>query len=83
MRPIDTYQKEIYFNDAANLPAVYSKENAITISLITGYVAATLPKAIKQAILLKVTNYYENRNDTVEVLSKSSENLLRKYRFYY
>ena len=84
LRNLDTYQKEIYYKAFSDLPAVKADtDNAVSILVTTGYTAATLPMAIYQAILLKVTNYYEQRNDGVEVLSKASENLLRNYRFYY
>lgn len=81
--PNDKFCKQIYFTDFENLPALADTQNAVTVEITAGYTAATLPRAIKQAILLRLTNFYENRNDTVEALPKASTNLLRNYRFYY
>lgn len=84
LRNLDSFQKEIYYKTFSALPAVKADtDNAVSILVTTGYTATTLPMAIYQAILLKVSNYYEQRNDGVEVLTKASENLLRNYRFYY
>ena len=80
LKPFDEFQSIIYFNDFDNIPTV--QEGSIEIEITTGYTAATLPKAIKQAAMLILTNSYENRGDSVEVLTKASTNKLRPYRFY-
>jgi len=83
LRPLDKYQFEIYFNDVANLPTIKAA-TYIKIAVTTGYnSAADLPMALKQAIFLIVSSYYEGRQDSVEVLPKASTNILSKYRFYY
>ena len=84
LRQVDKYQSEIFFNDYDNIPTVSTtKSQPVEISVTTGYDATTLPKAIKQAILLLIGSFYENRQDTVEALPKATTNLLRKYRFHY
>jgi len=81
LRPYDKYQSEIYFTDFDNIPTI--TEGTVEIEITTGYKAATLPMAIKQAAMLTIGNFYENRQDSVEALPKASTNLLRSYRFYY
>ena len=83
LRPIDKYQHIIHYENYDDLPSVYEKSNAVTITITTGYVQATLPKVIKQAIFLIIGSFHENRQDSVEALPKASTNLLRKYRFEY
>jgi uncharacterized phiE125 gp8 family phage protein len=84
LRPLDKYQSEIYFKDFANIPAVQTNNaSAVIFEVTTGYESATLPMAIKQAIMIMISSFYENRTDSVEVLPKASTNLLSKYRFHY
>jgi len=84
LRPLDKYQHEIFYENFSELPNVITnKSNAVTINITCGYDADTLPKAIKQAVLLLIGTFYENRQDSVEALPKASTNLLRKYRFHY
>lgn len=81
LRPVDKFQSEIYFNDFENLPTV--TEGTIEIAITTGYTPTTIPLPIKQAAMLTIGSFYENRQDSVEDLPKASTNLLRPYRFYY
>jgi len=83
LRPLDAYQFEIYFNDVDNLPTI-KDDTYIKITATTGYNApANLPMALKQAVFLIASSYYESRQDSVEALPKASTNILSKYRFYY
>ena len=81
LKPYDKFQSIIYFTDFENIPEV--TEGSIEIAITTGYTAATLPLVIKQAAMLTIGGFYENRQDAVENLPKASTNLLRAYRFYF
>ena len=49
-------------------PSTYDRLNAIEITFLAGYgaTAATVPETIKQAILLLLAHYYENREATTD-----------------
>lgn len=50
-------------------PSVYAQANAITVTYVAGYGAATaVPQAIKQAIYLLVADANENREPSTQVL---------------
>jgi len=50
----------------ANLPSVYDREDAIRVTFVAGYGAASaVPAAIKAAMLLMVADLYENREPVV------------------
>lgn len=62
-------------SDAATLP------NAVTITYKAGFgtTANAVPKPVKQAILLMMSDLYQNREDRPDTLPRASEALLRPY----
>ena len=47
-------------------PSIRCKTNAITIELVAGYATVdAVPEDLKQAVLLTVGHWYENREDVV------------------
>ncbi|PLX37002.1 MAG: hypothetical protein C0605_08005 [Hyphomicrobiales bacterium] len=47
-------------------PGTYNREDAVSITYVAGYgAAAAVPQAIKQAILLMIAHWYENRETTL------------------
>lgn len=63
-------------------PTLYGNINDVTIVYTAGYgaTAASVPGQIKQAILLMITDAYDNRQDYVKKLPTASEYLLDQYR---
>jgi uncharacterized phiE125 gp8 family phage protein len=69
-------------------PATYARVDAVSVTFVAGYgAAADVPKPIRQAILLYVGAWYENREETVIGVSVSAlprhvgaEALLAPYR---
>jgi uncharacterized phiE125 gp8 family phage protein len=54
----------IFFAYGNSWPATYPEANAVQIRLVAGYgLADDVPKEVKQAILLKIADLYENRGD--------------------
>lgn len=50
---------KIVLDDAASWPSVYDKPNAVRVTMVCGF--ATVPPALKMAILLHVGAMFENR----------------------
>lgn len=74
-------EPEIHYKDTSLLPSVYDRIDAVQITYNIGYNTATdVPVPIKQYVLLKITQMYENRTDTVQRYSTFGESLLRPYR---
>ena len=63
-------------------PTLYGNINDVTITYTAGYGsdASLVPGQIKQAILLMITDAYDNRQDYVKKLPTASEYLLDQYR---
>ncbi|MEL6970493.1 MAG: head-tail connector protein [Bacteroidota bacterium] len=62
-------------------PTTANEDQAITVVYQAGFASAdAVPKLIKQAMLLMIGHWYENRQDSVERLPKASERLLWNYR---
>jgi uncharacterized phiE125 gp8 family phage protein len=61
---------------------LYGNINDVTITYTAGYGsdASSVPGQIKQAILLMITDAYDNRQDYVKKLPTASEYLLDQYR---
>lgn len=74
-------EPEIHFTDESTLPLVYDRIDAVKITYNIGYTdSVDVPVTIKQFVLLKITQMYENRTDTVQRYSTFGESLLRPYR---
>jgi uncharacterized phiE125 gp8 family phage protein len=68
----------------SSFPSTYDKINAVTVTYITGYGAAsTVPEDIKAAMLLLIGKLYQNREETVKRLPTSVECLLDSYKVYH
>jgi uncharacterized phiE125 gp8 family phage protein len=83
---VDTYSQpgRVVLAYSCSWPATRSIINAVTIRFVAGYGAASaVPRHIRQAILLKVADLYENRGDvaagefaSIDVLERAMESLL-------
>lgn len=65
-------------------PSTYSRQDAVRVEYVAGYgPAAAVPAGIKQAILLLVGHWYENREEVVAgvmgTLPVAADALLRQY----
>lgn len=59
----------LWLADGASWPSTFSRQDAVRIEITAGYGAASaVPQSIKQAILLMVGHWYENREATGEGL---------------
>tara|TARA_R100001591_G_scaffold17596_1_gene23845 strand:+ start:5948 stop:6514 length:567 start_codon:yes stop_codon:yes gene_type:complete len=61
---VDLYQGLIRPYPTKTWPDTYDRYNAVGIEATVGYTAATLPVAIRQAILMMAGHFYENREAT-------------------
>jgi uncharacterized phiE125 gp8 family phage protein len=91
-----TWDSSLYQTDTIGKPArimpIYAGEypdtqdynlNAVAVTYVAGYgAAADVPKPIRQAILLMVTEMYENRMDKVRQLPMASQRLLDNWRIH-
>ena len=57
---------------------VYGSGNSMTVTYEAGY--ESIPCDMKAAILMHAASLFNNPTDSVEVLTKASQNLLRPYR---
>lgn len=58
----DSQPGRIVLADGKNWPAIYNRPNAVSIQFDAGYgTAANVPQPIKQAMLLMIGHWYENR----------------------
>lgn len=60
------------FVDAFSLPSDLYEVGGVSVTYTAGYAAGAVPRAIRQAILLMVGAWYENREETVIGVSVSS-----------
>lgn len=73
-------ESTIIFDETYN---TYERSDAVTVTLAVGYASeATVPTAVKQALLLLISDMYERREDRSQIIGTTSENLLRPYRLY-
>ena len=87
------WESDIYSNPARfrikTLPQIYDRMNALQVNFTCGYSnAASVPLPIKQAMLMLIGHYYENRQDVVtgtqvNKIDEASEHLLNPYRNNY
>lgn len=75
-----TKEATIIFDETYN---TYDRNDAVTVTLAIGYAnEAAVPTAVKQGLLLMVSDMYERREDRAEVVSTTAHTLLRPYRLY-
>lgn len=55
----------IYQSDTGSFPSTYDRPNAVEVEFIVGATASDVEAAIKQAMLIIVGRYYEQRQDVV------------------
>lgn len=81
---VDTYEKPARLSLAygKTWPTLYGNINDVTITYTAGYNTepSGVPAQIRQAILLMITDAYDNRQDYVKRLPTASEYLLDQYR---
>ena len=81
----DKLYNELYYTGSPSLPTLADQRNAIYVDYYTGY--SEVPEDIIVAMLLMITEYYDERIDNIEQIfningmySKSSYILLNSYR---
>jgi len=67
-----------------NLPTLYNAYNAVTIEVTSGFSAMPngVPADIKAAMLLTITDLFQNRESRVDRFTTNQQALLRSYRRY-
>jgi uncharacterized phiE125 gp8 family phage protein len=91
-----TLSTDIYGTDTAwTPPLIYRKYNqdfptiepgpkSITVTYQAGYAnAASVPATLKQAMLLMIADWYDNRQDGVKTMPTASQILLDRFRVWY
>lgn len=78
---------KIYLAKNKSWPTTYERKNAVEIQFLVGEASASaIDDAIKQAMLLIIGHYYENRLDVVNTLNRElpmgSKHLLTPYRIW-
>ena len=63
-----------------SMPATEVRDDAVIITVKQGFTLAKCPKPILQAIKLRISDFYERREDREQGNSSASNNLLRPYR---
>jgi hypothetical protein len=63
-----------------SMPATEVRDDAVIITVKQGFTLAKCPKPILQAIKLRISDFYERREDREQGNSPASNNLLRPYR---
>jgi uncharacterized phiE125 gp8 family phage protein len=80
LESIDKFESKIVYS-LSDLPKVKANtSDAVTLTVTCGF--KKLPKAIKQAVLLLVGEYYEFRSDRAKVKNTAVMNLLAPHRYY-
>ena len=69
-------------SSAVEMPATDKRDDAVIITVEQGFTLAQCPKPILQAINLKLSDFYDRREDREQGNNPASNNLLRKYRKY-
>jgi hypothetical protein len=65
-----------------SMPETAKREDAVLITVSQGFDLASCPKPILQAIKLRLSDFYERREDREQGNNSASNNLLRAYRKY-
>ena len=64
---------EVTKESAQSYPAVYDRPDAIRLTFVTGYAnAAAVPASIKQAMLMLLTDLYDNRSSTTSQFNSTT-----------
>lgn len=83
---LDTYSvpNRVIPAGGVNWPLLTAAPNLVRIRYVAGYTPDALPKQIKQAMLLCIGHWYDNREDTsivkLENIPLGAKDLLRRYR---
>lgn len=73
----------LHMKNGECFPSVATEMGTIEIQYQCGYSSASdVPAAIKQAMLLMISHWFENRQDHVKNMPFASECLLRPYKIY-
>lgn len=88
-RPFDDYvftesfgQKPKFFHIGDSFPDLENKYDAVQITYEAGIAPGELPKAIEQAILLTISDFYEYRTDRAEIHNTRAMSLMRPYKIW-
>lgn len=71
----------IFLADALNLKTD-KRDDAVIITIAQGFTSETCPKSVIQAMKLKISDYYERREDREAGSNSAGNNLLRPLRKY-
>lgn len=72
----------VVLKNGQSWPGVYSETNAVTVVYVAGEADTATPKAIEQAMLLTIADFYENRTNYVKRLPTAAEYLLDQFRVF-
>ena len=72
----------VYAKSSVTWPIAIDEKNAVKLTYVAGFgdTSASVPALIKQAMLLMLTHWYENRSDTVRKMPTQSQWCLYKFR---
>jgi hypothetical protein len=70
----------LFVPDLSQMPAIAERDDAVIVTIKQGFTLATCPKTILQAINLRLSEFYEIREDRPQGFNSASNNLLRSYR---
>jgi hypothetical protein len=74
----------IYRKYNQDFPTIEPGPKSITVTYQAGYAnAASVPATLKQAMLLMIADWYDNRQDGVKTMPTASQILLDKFRVWY
>jgi uncharacterized phiE125 gp8 family phage protein len=78
---LESYPARVAPAFGANWPTMRLQMKALTITYVAGYSSVdSIPDAIKTAMQLMITYWYDNRTDAVKNLPTASEAILRPYK---
>jgi len=80
----DIYSLPCIISAVDSWPGTYVRKDAVTVQFTTGYTTPdAIPGALKQAILLLITDMYENRIDQPRERFTAWQRLAYPYRVFY
>lgn len=65
-----------------SMPATAERDDAVIVTIKQGFTAATCPATLIQAIMLRLSDFNERREDREQSNNSASNNLARAYRKY-